>query len=124
MQDVQSLFSRSRELAEEQRSIRKEYKDLLSHDMEYQKLTEEMKTMREQKKLVESHAQEQMGTRYLRFEELRDEITELKQMISDVAMTTLVKGGVIEITDEDNTLYEPQFSITFKKTGAKRIEKE
>ena len=124
MQDIQSLFSRTRELAEEQRSIRKEYKDLLSHDMEYQKLTEEMKAMREQKKLVESHAQEQMGTRYLRFEELRDEITELKQMISDVAMTTLMKGESIEIADEDNTLYEPQFSVTFKKTGVKKVEEE
>lgn len=124
MKDIQSLFSRTRELAEEQRSIRKEYKDLLSHDSEYQKLTENIKTMREQKKLIETHTQEQMGTRYLRFEELREEITELKQMISDMAITTIMKGESIEIADEDNTLYEPQFSVTFKKTGAKKIEEK
>lgn len=121
MQDIQSLFSRMREISEEQRSIRKEYKDLLSHDMEHQKLTEETKAMREQKKLIETHAQEQMGTRYIRFEELRDELNDLKQMISDVAMTTLMKGDSIEISDEDDTIYEPQFSVTFKKTGAKKI---
>ncbi len=124
MQDLQSLFSRMQELNTEQRSIRKEYKDFLAHDSEYQKLIEEMQEKREQKKLIETHAQEQMGTRYHRFEELRDEITDLKQMISDIAMTTLMKGESIEISDEYNTLYEPQFSVTFKKTGAKKIEAE
>lgn len=124
MQDIQSLFSRMKEINEEQRTIRKEYKDLLSHDTEHQRLTEEMKTMREQKKLVESHAQEQMGTRYQRYEELCGEVADLKQMISDIAMTTLMKGESIEVSDEYDTLYEPQFSVSFKKTNAKKIEEE
>lgn len=124
MQDIQSLFSRTKEINEEQRTIRKEYKDLLSHDTEYARLTEEMKTMREQRKLVETHAQEQMGTRYQRYEELCDEVSDLKQMISDIAMTTLMKGESIEVADEYDTLYEPQFSVTFKKTNAKKVEEE
>ncbi len=124
MQDIQSLFSRSKEISEEQRTIRKEYKDLLSHDTEYTRLTKEMKAMREQKKLVETHAQEQMGTRYQRFEELRDELIDLKQMISDIAMTTLMKGESIEVSDEYDTLYEPQFAVSFKKTNAKKVEEK
>lgn len=124
MQDIQALFRRTQEIAGEMRSIRKEYKDTLAHDAEYEKLVEEMKTMRDQKKLIETHAQESMGSRYQKFEELRDELADTKQMISDIAMTTLMKGESIEISDEYDTLYEPQFSVTFKKTGAKKIQEE
>lgn len=124
MQSIQELFSRAQELGKERRSIQKEYKDLLSHDAEYQTLVEELKEKREKKKLIETHAQETMGSRYARFEEVRDEIAELKQMISDIAMTQLMKGEPIEVADEENTLYEPQFTVNFKKTGAKKIEEE
>ena len=122
MQDIQVLFRRTQEIAGEMRAIRKEYKDTLAHDTEHQRLTEEMKTMRDQKKLIETHAQESMGSRYQKFEELRDELSDTKQMISDIAMTTLMKGQPVEVSDEYDTLYEPQFSVSFKKTGAKKIQ--
>lgn len=118
------MFSRTQETSSEMRSIRKEYKGTLAHDAEHQRLTEEMKVMRDQKKLIETHAQESMGSRYQKFEELCDELSDTKQMISDIAMTTLMKGQPVEVSDEYDTLYEPQFSVSFKKTGAKKVPTE
>lgn len=124
MQDIQSLFLKVQEINAEMRSLRKEYKDTLAHDSEYQRISEEAKSAREQKKRVETHAKEQMGKRYERLEELQGELADLKQMMSDIAMTTLIKGKPVEVSDENDILYEPQFSVTFKKTNVRKTEKK
>lgn len=111
-------------MTREQRTIRKEYKDALSHDAEYQKIEEQLKELKEQKKRVELHTQETMGSRWQKFEELKADITDHKEMISDIAMTTIMKGESIEISDDEQTVYEPKFTVTFKKTSAKKMEEE
>jgi hypothetical protein len=123
MNDLQSLFSTLQELKSEQKEIRKEYRDALSHEVTYQELLEEIKVLRDKKKLFESEIQAQMGNRYERLEDLKYEIAETHQMISDQAINTIMKGESISLKDAYDTLYEPQFSVTFKKAdGVKEID--
>lgn len=123
MNDIQSLFNTLQEFKSEQKEIRKEYRDALSHEVTYQELLEEIKTLRDKKKLLESEIQAQMGDRYARLEDLKHEIAQTQQMISDQAVNSIMKGESLSLKDAYDTLYEPQFSVTFKKAdGVKDME--
>lgn len=119
MQTVQEIFSQLKEAAKEQKDIRAEYKDALLQTDEYEEIKEKIEKLKERKKELESMVQGQMGTRWDQLEELKDKTAELKQAQSDAAMTTLMDGKTVQVTDEYDNLYEPKFSVTFKKTSAK-----
>lgn len=114
-QDVQSIFRHLQELQRERRSIRKEYQDILAQEGEYQSIVEEIKKLRERKQQIELKARESMGRRFQEFEELGEEIASDQEMMSDVAMTTLMDGKNIEVVDEFDNKYDPVFSVKFKK---------
>ena len=114
MQSLNEIFIHVKEMKRTQRSIRKEYKDVLENDPEYVKISEEIKKLQERKKQIEAKAQEAMGKRYAELEDLKDEIKSNQEMLSDVAMTTLMNGQTVEVTDEYSNRYEPQFSVKFK----------
>ncbi len=116
-QSIQEIFIHIQEMKRNQRSIRKEYADVLAQEAEYQKIVEDMKRLRERKKQIEAKAQEAMGKRFQEFEEIQDEIGSNQEMLSDVAMTTLMNGQTVEVTDEFENKYEPTFSVKFKKAG-------
>lgn len=123
MNDVQSLFDQLQSAKKEQKDIRKEYRDALSHSATYQQTIEELKTLRDKKKLMESEIQSQMGNRWERMDDLKREIANAQEMISDAAINAIMKGESLAIKDEYNTMYEPQFSVTFKKAdGVKDVE--
>ncbi|MEI8103416.1 MAG: hypothetical protein WCG84_00735 [Candidatus Moraniibacteriota bacterium] len=116
-QSIQDIFLHLQEMKRSQRSIRKEYQDVLGQEAEYQKIVEEMKALRERKGQIETKAREAMGKRYAELEDLKDEIVSNQEMLSDVAMTTLMNGQTVEVTDEFENKYEPEFSVKFKKAG-------
>ncbi len=117
MKDVQDIFDQVQDLKKEQRNIRKEYKDALYNTEGYEDLLEELKKMRDKKKQMEVQVQEEMGSRYEELETNKSEITELSQMISDVAMSSVAEGKNINVTDKYNNLYEPVYKVTFKKAA-------
>jgi len=119
MQNAQEIFNQVKSLQNEQKEIKKEYRDALSHDNEYVQLIENLKELREKKKKFEGFVQSQMGKRYERLEEINSELSEMKQMLSDITMTTLMRGESITIKDEYDNLYEPLYTVTFRKTSAK-----
>lgn len=119
MQNIQEVFDELKQLQNEQKEIKKEYRDALTHDVGYGQTIEELDNLKEKKKKFEQFVQGQMGKRYERLEELKGQITDLKQMMSDMAVTNLMKGESIVIKDEYDNLYEPLYVVNFKKTSAK-----
>ncbi|KKP80157.1 MAG: hypothetical protein A2271_03635 [Candidatus Moranbacteria bacterium RIFOXYA12_FULL_35_19] len=115
MRDIQEIWSEIEKLKIEQKEIRKDYKETLEGTDNYEKTVEEAKILREKKKQIESIVQERMGLRYNRFEEIKNKISELQEMLTDVAMTNLMDGKTISIKDQNQNEYEPIYRITFKK---------
>lgn len=109
MQDIQELFQKLQEFKKEQREVRKEFKYSLENDGKYMELVDELKTLREKKKQIED------SYKPARLEELKDEINDLNEMISDVAMSTLMEGKSVYLKDEYEIEYEPVYKVTFKK---------
>ena len=115
--DLQEVFKHIQEMKKEQREIKKEYRDTLAQMAEYEKAIEELEAVKEKKSMYEQKAKDSLGKRYERHEELADEIKSNQEMLTDMAMTTLMDGKTVEAVDEYGNKYEPVFAVRFKKQG-------
>ena len=115
MRDIQEIWSEIEKLKIEQKEIRKDYKETLEGTDNYEKTVEEAKILREKKKQIETMAQNRMGSRWDDYEKLKARQAELDQMVTDIAMSTLMEGRTVSIKDEFDNPYEPVYKITFKK---------
>ena len=115
MQSIEEVFEKIQELKEKRKEITREYKEGLLQSVGYEDLMEEIKTLREKKKVMENIVQAEMGTRYEDLENIKSEIADSEQILTDIAMTSLMDGKNINIKDKNNTEYEPSYKITFKK---------
>ena len=115
MKDLQEIFDELQALKKENKEIRKDYKNLLLQDGEYEKITDKIAELREKKKEREISAQNELGSAWNKLEENKQKIKDLEQILTDVAMTNLMDGKTVEVRDEWDTLYEPVYKIIFKK---------
>jgi CHASE3 domain sensor protein len=115
MKDVQDVFNEYQSAKKEMKEIRKEYKDVLSQDDEYQEIVEQMKVLRENKKMHELSAQRDLGMRWEKLDQLKGETKSLKVMMSDITLTNMMDGETVEVRDEYDNLYEPMYNVNFKK---------
>jgi predicted nuclease with TOPRIM domain len=117
MQKMQEIFDQIQELKKSRKEIGKEYRDALTQASGYEELKEEIKKLREKKKLLEEGVQSEMGSRYEDFERFKHEIISLEEMLTDIAMNNLMEGKSINLKDQYDVEYEPSYKITFKKIG-------
>ncbi len=115
MKDPQEVFNELQRVKSRQKSIRKEYRELLAQDRAYQSAKEEYDASRKKKKLAEQAVQEQMGPAYAELDELKAERAALEEMLSDIAVSAVSKGENITIVDADHNEYVPCYKVSFKK---------
>ncbi len=117
MQNIQEIFNKTREMKKEQKDLKEMYKDALAQADEYEEIIEQMKQLREKKKQIETRIQGQMGRAWDKLEDIKLEMETHKEMMSDIAMSTLMKGEKVEVKDEYENPYEPIFKVNFKKVN-------
>lgn len=117
MKDVQEVFNEMQTAKKEMKEIRKEFKDVLVQDAEYQEILEKLNDLKEVKKQHELSAQRDMGMRWEKLEELKGETKSLQEMMSDISLSTMMDGETVEVRDEYDNLYEPAYSVAFKKVN-------
>ena len=115
MQNIQEIFNRIQITKKKQKDIRTAYKDALSTSLEYQELTEKLRTTREKKKQIEQTTREQFSSEFIKLEDLKIDIESDQEMLNDIALNKVMKGETIEIRDEYDNEYEPLFSVKFRK---------
>lgn len=115
--DLQEVFNKIQEAKGEMRKIRKDYKDDLAQTENYADTVEKLTELREKKKQIETWVQGQMGRAWERYEELKNDVTANEQMLSDIAMTTLMDGKTVEVVDEFSNKYEPIYVVRLRKTN-------
>lgn len=123
MMDLQTCFNEVREMKKEAKGIKAMYKDALAQTDEYTEICEKIKELREKKRQIEDKVKSQMGKTYEKYEDLKSEITANKELISDIAMTTLMDGKTVEVVDEFSNKYEPIYVVGFKKSGEFKTDK-
>jgi uncharacterized coiled-coil DUF342 family protein len=117
MQNVQEVFNHIREMKKEQKDLRDMYKDALVQADEYEEVVEEIAKLREKKQQIEARIQAELGRAWEKFDDLKREVETEKEMLNDIALTTLMKGETVEVKDEFDNPYEPTWKVNFKKAN-------
>lgn len=115
MKEMQRVFNAIKQAQAEQKVIKQVYRDLQANSQPYQTVLEELTTLKEKKKALEVGFQAEMRVEFDKLDELKLDIEGNKEILSDLAFNSLVKGETIDITDEYENKYEPQFTVRFKK---------
>ena len=116
MQDIQEIFNRIQEIKKKSKDIRSAYKDALAASGEYKEIDEKIKTLRERKKQIEKSVKSDFSGEFTKLEDFKVDLESDNTMLSDAALTKLMKGETVEVVDEYDNKYEPEFSVKFKKT--------
>lgn len=117
MQDIQEIFNRIQEIKKKQKDIRSSYKEALASSQEYVELVDKLRTMREKKKQLENTIKSDFSSEFTKLDDLKVDLESDMEMLSDIAMTKVMKGETIEIKDEYENNYEPVFTVRFKKAN-------
>jgi hypothetical protein len=115
MKTLQEVFDRLQEKRRQVTVVRKKYKEELAANVEYARIREDMEKLRARKKQYELSVKQQAGANFARMDDLALTIRQDAQMLSDMALTTIMKGEPVAVRD-DRTEYEPVFAVRFRKT--------
>lgn len=114
IKSIQEIFDRLQEKKKQVSVIRKKYKEELSTSAEYGRIREELEKLRAKKKQYELATKQRAGANFERVDELALAVRQDAQLLSDVALTSIMKGERVEIKD-DHSEYEPVFTVRFKR---------
>ncbi len=114
--NIQDIFNRIQEKRKETRSLKLLYKDAIEASGEYRELLDKLEQLKARKKQLEGEAWAEIGSKD-KFELMKLDMKQDKEMLSDLALSTLMRGETVKVTDPDNNEYEPLFSVRFKKAN-------
>lgn len=115
-QNLQEVFSRVEKSTRRVRELKAIYRDALAQNDEYQEVKEKLDNLKNRKKQIEEATKEQFEQELTELEDLKIDIASDKEMMSDMALTQMVKGESVVVRDEHDTEYEPVFNARFKKS--------
>lgn len=115
MKNLQEVFNNIETRKREQREIKNSYRDALDNSMQYKSVTEELKKLKVKKKEIEDAIKADFTSEFDQLDSIKTDIATDKMLMTDIAITRLMKGEVVEVVDANNSPYEPVFSVNFKK---------
>jgi hypothetical protein len=117
MVELQKVFLHMNETKKEKKKISDIYKEVLSNSKPYQDALEAFTATKTKKQQIESALKAELRSELDQLDAFNMSIASDIELINDIALTTLMKGETVELTDEYDTKYEPVFSVKFKKAG-------
>jgi hypothetical protein len=115
MQNLQEIFDRIQSSARERHELNTIYKDSLEQIKEYTDALDKIQVLRKQKKQIEISVRAQLSSEIAKLRALQKDIQTDRQLLSDAALNTLVKGEEVKVVDAAKTEYEPLFSVKFRR---------
>jgi predicted P-loop ATPase/GTPase len=113
---VHDIFFRIQGIKKEQRTLRALYRDALKNSHEYQEVYAELERLREKKKTIEDSIKAQFNREMEKLDELKGQLHEDGQLLTDSVLTRLMKGEIVKVVDVYNNSYNPIVKVTFKKS--------
>lgn len=117
MKSLDEVFAKIQQVKHDQRELRKAYKEALERTPNYKSSVEDLTALREKKKKIEAQVREEFSKEFDKLESLKLDLEEHNMMLTDIALSKLMKGEHVEVKDEYNSVYEPMFVVRFKKTN-------
>jgi len=117
MSELKEIFDRINGSKKEKRDIHATYKDALAQSKPYQDVVDELRTLKAKKQQLETAIRQDFMQEMEKIERLALAIKGDVEMLSDMALTKMMKGETVEITDDFDVAYQPVFKVSFKKAG-------
>lgn len=115
MPKLEEVYQRLEKNKKERREINKMFKDELASTPRYQEINEELKTLREERKSIENEIKESSSHEAQKLEELKYDIQTDQELLADIALNMYANDQNVEIIDEHEQAWYPQFKVTFKR---------
>ncbi len=126
MPSLADVYRRLQTSRKKQKELRDMYKDALTHSKSYQEVKDELEKLLEKKRRIETAVKADFVQEQAEIDKLALGMTNDKQLLTDLALTQLMKGQTVEIT-EDEISYEPIFNVKFKRkdgSSSKEADRE
>lgn len=117
MKNIQQVFNNILAIKKKQKDIKEAYRDALSTSQAYQDIKEKATEIRDKKKQIENSIKESFSSEFTKLDDLKIDLESEQEMLTDIAITTMMKGESVEIKDEYDNDYEPVFKVNFKKVN-------
>lgn len=114
-----SLAETYNELQEKQREKREltaRFKDDLASNTRYVALQDDLKKLRGEKKTIENDVYAHNMKDFQRLEDLKTDIKSDRELLSDLALNMYLSNETVEVVDEKNQRWVPEFSVRFRKS--------
>lgn len=115
MPDLQDVFKKIKIAKKERKKINDMYRESLLNSKTYQETLDQLKELQAKKKRLEVQIKQDFRSEMENLDRLKQDIQSNNVLMSDMALTNLMKGQTVEITDEDGVKHEPQFSVKFRR---------
>lgn len=116
-QKLELVFKETIELKRDAKEIKTAFKEALDQTPSYRSVTEDIAALREKKKKIEEQVKQEFSKEIDKLEDIKLDISEHQMMTTDLALNKFIRGEKVEIVDEYGCVYEPVFTVKFKKTG-------
>jgi hypothetical protein len=117
MVNLQEIFDRIQKTKKEQKEIKSMHRDALANSNSLQEVIEELKILKERKKGIEDTIKSDFLAELEKLDTLKLDIENDMMLLSDAALSKVMKGEIIEIKDQYENKYEPIFKVQFKKSN-------
>lgn len=117
MQNIQEIFGRIQKNKKKMKDLKSSYSDALKTVQEYVEINEKLKTLREKKKQIENTIRQDFTNEFQQIEDLKIDLESDQELMNDIAMTQVMKGETVSVTDEYEQSYDPIFQVKFKKSN-------
>lgn len=114
MPTLQEVHARLTAKKRERRELKQSFQDELRNNARHEEIIEELKKLRAEKKSLEN----ELASRELdreKLDEIASDIATDVVLLADIALNMYVKSEPVEIVDELNIRWVPQFSVRFKR---------
>ncbi|MCK9361159.1 hypothetical protein M0Q28_02920 [Patescibacteria group bacterium] len=115
MTDLKEIHTRMRVKKDEKKKLSGIFRDVFDQSKPYQEVLEKLKELKAKKIQLEHEIRSDLKSEMEQMDRLKLDLQSDAVLLSDAALTKLMKGETVEITDENDVKYEPVFKVTFKK---------
>lgn len=112
---LQEIHNELREMRDERKKLKQTLKDELTHQPRHAELVEEILVLKTEKSQIEGHVREAAPKDAQRIDDLDAEIKASEELMSDMALSLIMKNESVELQDKYENKYVPLIKVAFKK---------
>jgi hypothetical protein len=117
MTDLNEIHSRMKAKRDEKKKVSEIFRDVFAQSKPYQEVVEQLNALKAKKMQLEHDIRADLKSEMEQLDRLKLDLQSDAVLLSDAALTKLMKGETVEITDENDVKYEPVFKVSFKKAS-------